>query len=128
MARYILGVMAIAIALGTIAFNPATKSVKKFASTTFFYEPASYGQTAVQTKTNWKSNITPPQPCAGTANKACKMDIDDKYSHLEGTVRVLNTSTAQGSVLSISAITGANSTDYVPNPSMSGVSNINNKP
>lgn len=129
MKRYITGILAVVIAISAFAFTKPQEEKKNSTTYTFSYAPTSdFSQAAVELKSNWESNTTPPSPCLGTANKACQADIDEIYTHDEGGVRVLNTSTSQGSVLNISAIPGANNTDYVPDPSMSGVSNVVDKP
>jgi hypothetical protein len=54
------------------------------------------------------------------------MQVDEAYTHLNGSERVLNTS---GSVIVIKAKQGANGTDYVSDPSTStGISSPVDKP
>ncbi|HUN01250.1 MAG TPA: hypothetical protein PLS00_00230 [Niabella sp.] len=128
MKRYFFEAVAVILAISAVAFKSSSKVDKKPFATTFYYQPTSYGSTDVATKTNWKSNITPPS-CGFTQNKACQFDVADSYTHLEGGgVRVLNTIPAQGSVLNIQTMLGANGSDYVPDPATTGISNINNKP
>jgi hypothetical protein len=116
MKRYLTGIIAIVIATGMAAFTaPAKKPLSTF---TFRYTPSTYSQLQVQDNSNWVSGAS---LCAGSANKACQMEVTDIYTHLDANNnRVLNTS---GNVIVIKAVTGANGSDYVPYPpSSTGIS------
>ncbi len=121
MKQYITGIIAVVIAIGMAAFTaPAKKPLSTF---TFRFTPATYTQPLVETNNNWVSGAS---LCGGTANKACQMEVDEAYTHLNGSDRVLNTS---GSVIVIKAKKGVNGTDYVPDPTAStGISSSTNKP
>ena len=111
MNRYLTAMAAVIIAIGMAAFTaPPKKSATTF---TFRYTPTTYTQPQVETNSSWVSGAA---LCGGTANKACQMEVDEAYTHLDGSTRVLNTS---GSVIVIKAKKGANQTDYVPDPSSS---------
>jgi hypothetical protein len=121
MKRYITGIIAVVIAIGMAAFTaPAKKPLSTF---TFRFTPTNYTQSLVENNDNWVSGAS---LCTGAANKACQMQVDEAYTHLNGSERVLNTS---GSVIVIKAKQGANGTDYVSDPSTStGISSPVDKP
>lgn len=111
MKRYLTGIIAVVIAIGMAAFTaPAKKPLSTF---TFRYTPATYTQLQVQDNSNWVSGAS---LCAGTANKACEMEVTDTYTHLDGNNRVLNTT---GNVIAIKAKLGDAGTDYIPDPGSS---------
>jgi hypothetical protein len=122
MKRYLSGIAATIIAISLVAFTAPEK--KPLATFTFRYTPATYTQPQVQDNSNWVSGAS---LCGGTANKACQMQVDDTYTHLDANNnRVLNTT---GNVIVIKAKLGASGTDYVPDPSTStGISSPVDKP
>jgi len=121
MNRYLTAMAAVIIAIGMAAFTAPSK--KHVTTYTFRFTPATSTQPQVETNGNWVSGAS---LCGGTANKACQMEVDEAYTHLDGSTRVLNTS---GSVIVIKAKKGANQTDYVPDPAAStGISSATDKP
>ena len=121
MLRYLSGIAATIIAISLVAFTAPEK--KPLSTFTFHYTPGTYTQSQVQTNSNWLSGAS---LCAGQANKACQMQVDDIDTHLDANNnRVLNTT---GNVIVIKAVPGVNGTDYVPDPSTStGISSPVNK-
>jgi hypothetical protein len=122
MKRYLTGIIAVVIAIGMAAFTAPAK--KPLSTSTFRYTLGTYTQPQVQDNNNWVSGAS---LCGGTANKACQMEVDDTYTHLDANnKRELNTT---GSVIVIKAKFGVAGTDYVPNPSTStGISSPVDKP
>lgn len=121
MKRYIASIIAVIIAAGAVAFTTPAK--KPLATFTFRFTPTTYTQPQVETNSNWVSGAS---LCGGTANKACQMEVDEAYTHLDGSTRVLNTT---GSVIVIKAKLGAAGSDYVPDPSTStGIASAKDKP
>jgi hypothetical protein len=92
MKKYLFGLSAILLAVGAVAFTrpPATF--------TFKYDLTTYTQAQVQSISNWSLAIGPG--CDGTDRKACQIEVEETYTHLEGSTRVLNTT---GNVISITA-------------------------
>lgn len=121
MKRYISGIAAAIIAICMVAFT--TPGKKPLSTFTFRFTPNNYTQPQVEANGNWVSGAS---LCGGAANKACQMEVDVAYTHLNGSDRVLNTT---GSVIVIKAKKGANGTDYVPDPTAStGISSPTDKP
>jgi hypothetical protein len=122
--KYGIGLLALIIAVGAVAFTKPGVKGKGIVTYTFRYTQNSYLQQDVEANSNWVSGAG--SGCGSFQNKACQMEVDEQYTHLSGRTRVLNTT---GNVLIISAALGVNNTDYVPNPGAStGVVSANNKP
>ena len=123
MKRYLSGILAVTVAISTVAFTTKGKIFKPYVSYVFHYTGGSYLKTPVETNGNWAPGSG--SGCGSTQNKACQMQVLSTYTHDDGTgTQVLNTS---GNVLSITAVKGANNTDFVPSAS-TAISGINNKP
>ncbi|MGC4036067.1 MAG: hypothetical protein QM764_08900 [Chitinophagaceae bacterium] len=121
--KYGIGILSAIIAISAVAFTKPGKGLKPLVSYTFHYTSTNYSQNEVQKNNNWSPGAS--TSCGTPLNKACQMDVLATYTHDDGSgTQVLNTT---GSVLSISAVKGANNTDFVPSSS-SAISNISDKP
>lgn len=112
MKRYFLGIIAVIIAFASVAFTQIQKDSKEnLATFTFRYIPTSdFSQSAVQDKTNWEAGTS---GCEGGLD-ACTMEVQESYTHLEGTRRVLNNT---GNAVNIVATGSGN--HYSPDPASS---------
>lgn len=115
MKRYILSIFAVIIAVGMAAFTAPENDNKAVANYSFYYMApggTDFSQPAVQNKNNWKSAPSPLPTCTGS-NKACRIDIVDTYTELDGTgKRVFKTSGS--SIVDIVAEEGSTEELYVP--------------
>jgi hypothetical protein len=115
MKKYLFGLSAIVLAVGAVAFT------KPRATFTFKYDLSTFTQAQVQSNSNW--SLGSGADCDATDRKACQMEVDEAYTHLEGSNRVLNT---VGNVISINAsLYNPDQTYYVS--SGTGISGIINK-
>lgn len=123
MTRYLSGIVAAVFAIGAVAFT-APKNNGPLATYTFYYTPTTnYSQPQVQNNNNWISGAS---LCGGVPDKACQIEVANSYTHLNGSIRVLNTT---GNVPVINAKLGADGTDFVPDPSIStGINSATDKP
>ena len=113
MKKYLLGFTAIVLAIGFSAF---TNSSKSFTDRTFKLKLSvdKTSASAIQDVTNWDfAGFS----CGSGTDIPCTITVPDAYTHTDGNGdRFLNTSTSQGSVISIETENGlfvAPSTQYI---------------
>lgn len=124
--KYGIGLLAIIIAVGAVAFTKPGKGLKPFVNYAFHYTSTTYTQTEVQKNSNWSSGGG--SGCGSTQNIPCQMNVLSTYTHDDGSgTQVLNDANSGGSILSITAVHGANGVDYVPQASTS-IPSVNDKP
>ncbi len=122
MKRYIFGLMAIVVAVTSVAFTNPVKKNKPLSYTFYFTgNPLTPGD--VEDESKW-SLTSPGNECAGAENKACRIVVDDDQTEMVNSVRVLKSS------LSITAAAGAggSGSGYIPTYPHTGISAKANRP
>jgi uncharacterized protein YxeA len=98
MKKYVLGLVAIVLAVGFSAYTKPAKNNKLF-SKTFFYSIQTYGVNDVQDETKWATNNTDPGFCNSGSQRACAFTIPDAYANgtaLASGVEVIASQDASG--------------------------------
>lgn len=112
-------IAAIVLAFATTAFTVSTKPLTTY---TFGYMLSAYDQQDVQNVANW---ATGSPSCSGS-NKACQITVDPAYTHMQGSVRVLNDASYPDHV-TIVATQGSISGDYRVDASSTNLDGFANK-
>jgi hypothetical protein len=108
MKKYSIGLAAIVFA---IAFSAFTKA-PNFVNYKFELKPGVdlTSEAAVELKTNWQESAL---TCSGS-QVPCTIEVAEAFTHMDGQLRVLNTTVQQGSVVIIESENGF--LDTAPNP------------
>lgn len=121
MKKYLLGIIAVAMTVGALAFKKETSIKEAPQSVTFYYDSDDFSAAEVQKKENWVTTIPEPN-CTGLEYKACTLVIDaldTDNSGPGGTPRMLNDITVLPGA-------GGSANGHIPNPATTGyISSVN---
>lgn len=93
MKRYITGIVAVVVAVSTVAFTLP----KNYDNVIFTYEGSDYLDASVKAPANWAYSPTHSMTCNGTNVRACEIEVDPSFVNPDNTLKPLNIQTNSSS-------------------------------